>query len=90
LFNETACETIINDFGTLLISNIVERLFQPDVTCWSLGFCPNQYYVENFTDYAQDVLFSKKEVEDVKPTKRSTYKLLHITDLHADPYYTEV
>lgn len=87
ILNSSVCQGTLFEYGKSLIINLAKKNLNSKVVCWRLGFCPNKYYFENFTQYAKDLLQDKPEFSPPKPSKRSTYKLLHITDLHVDLNY---
>ena len=77
-----------------LISSIYESITNPAVNstwaCQRLAMCP--YLVNNDTlnPFVDDVLQNKPENDIPAAANRSTYQVLHMTDIHLDFSYQEV
>jgi len=86
--NASVCEGIVGNYVANVISALSKRLFRPEITCAKMFLCPHDFHVETIKQFIKQVLGNSSRVEPPKPTLRSTYKFLHITDLHVDFSYT--
>ncbi len=83
-----------SDASRELISGIYESITDPAVNstwaCQRLAMCP--YLVNNDTlnPFVDDVLQNKPEADIPAAANRSTYQVLHMTDIHLDFSYQEV
>src|SRR5690606_7546518 len=50
--------------------------------------CPHDFHRDTLKEWAKKVLGNSTKIAPPKPTLSSTYKFLHIKDLHVDISYT--
>jgi len=73
-----------------LVNNLFKKLLNPIEVCGAIGLCKDSYHVLDFNDYLKDVLADKPNKTTPQPTLKSTYKVLHLADMHIDFEYEEV
>lgn len=52
--------------------------------------CPKTYEVDHLKEYVKEVLKDKPAKSDIKPSKKSTYTILQLSDPHVDLEYKAV
>lgn len=84
------CQDVINIYGGIIYDSIYNHYINADFTCGIvLLLCPATESPMNITQFIQRVLKDKPDTPLPTPTKKSTFKVLQITDIHIDPYYKE-
>jgi len=84
------CQDVINIYGAIIYDSIYNHYINPDFTCsLVLLVCPATEGPQNITQFVQRVLADKPKIPLPTPTKKSTFKVLQVTDIHIDPYYKE-
>lgn len=84
------CKQAINTFGEVVVHSLSVKIFNPERACARLRLCPKTWENEILGDYIQGVLKDKPNTPQPTPTKRNTYKMMHISDLHVDLEYQVV
>jgi len=84
------CKQAIDTFGEIVIHSLSAKIFNPERACARLRLCPKTWETEILEDYIQEVLKDKPNTPQPTPTKRNTYKMMHISDLHVDLEYEVV
>ena len=76
--------------GDIIVHALMDRFLTPDYFCgFKLNICPSKYRYLNRTEYILNVTKDKPKNPRVIPSKKKTYKMLHITDIHIDFDYSE-
>ncbi len=91
-FSETYCSDAVNGLVTDMFLAINEPHVNSTWACQRLAFCPYLINTDTLNPYVDDVLQDKPaEVNNTEaPANRSTYQVLHMTDIHIDFKYQEV
>ena len=102
LYKWDVCHGAIFEMGKVVVPQVFKGLLSGDSVCANImPFCKNPTYRHlNTTEYVQRLLQDKPtEIQDdnyinnlydqVRGKNRTTFKLVHITDVHTDRYYVE-
>jgi len=84
--NKTVCVGAITSFGEIALPAVLNRTFDAGFVCEKFSLCPRSY-VESTMLYAEEILKDKPPTNIPVPTKKSSYKILHLTDPHIDLEY---
>ena len=84
------CKGLIETYGEDFVNAFSEKYFDPSFTCVSVGACSSPEYIQsNYTQYVREVLVDMPPVESWPNPSESTFKIVHVTDIHADFHYKE-
>ena len=86
-YNRTVCEETISTFGDIVFESALDRALKPKQVCEGLAMCPKTTHYERVRDYAKEILKDKPAQKEIKPTKKSTYTVLQLSDPHVDFEY---
>jgi sphingomyelin phosphodiesterase len=89
IFPATICNGTVDEMASPLFQSLVKHLLDPDLICPKLGMCDEIYQEINIINLVNDILKDKPKNEEIKPTKRDTLKMLHVSDIHTDLEYKE-
>ena len=92
-FDSKYCGEAVQDVITSLFASIINPAVNSTWACQRLAMCPYLINTDTLNPYVDDVLQGKPTT--VIPTEapaanRSTYQVLHMTDIHIDFKYQEV
>jgi hypothetical protein len=83
-------------FGTIdlmtdpVMDNLAKKLRNKDYMCGLIGkFCPTTYKYEDFDNYTKTKLAGKPAKKESKPTGKSNFKIITISDIHIEFLYQE-
>jgi len=88
--DSTFCSDYIKTFGDIILDSIVFEGVNNTVVCQKFAMCPYTFDRNALDAYVQDVLQGKPAPNVPAPTNRSTYSILHVSDIHIDFFYQEV
>ena len=71
-----------------IVTNEWAHVFDPHLACHKIRLCPKEYSILTLADYAKNVLAGKPNKTQEEPTNKKILKVLHLTDLHPDLFYT--
>lgn len=84
------CYNYYSNYGIPFLKNAFIRITNSENFCHTLGICYEGQLCEDTYDYAVRLLKDKPNKEKEKiDTTAPRLKMLHITDVHYDPYYVE-
>ncbi len=86
------CNGLLNDYGPIIYDGIVDHYLDAEFICTTIRVCNNHFIRLNADDYARKVL-KDKPVNITKPVinkNATTWKVLHVSDIHTDAGYMEV
>ena len=83
------CSGAVNEMAPIIINSFLQHYLNPDYTCPLLGVCSQTYFTQDLNTYIDEVIADKPNKTYPNPTMRSTYKVVHLTDLHFDMEYLE-
>ena len=83
------CTQGLQTFGDVVYSSVIDRLIKPYRVCENLSMCPRTTQKDSLKKYVEEVLKDKPDRETLKPTHKSTYTILQISDPHIDLEYAE-
>lgn len=86
----TVCSEYVRSFGDIIIDSARFEGVSPLSVCQRYAMCPFPLDQDALNTYVAGVLQGKPAVNATVPTGRSTYRVLHITDIHTDFLYQEV
>ena len=88
LQNPNVCKGAIHEMMESIVNSVWRHYTDPHAICHKIRMCPKEYKLRNLTQDIATILKGKSEKEWEKPTKRKLLKVMHISDLHIDLYYT--
>lgn len=88
LQNQNVCKGAVSEMSDSIINSVWRHYTDPHAVCHKVRLCPKEYKIRNLTEDMDKILKGKLEKEWEKPTMRKTIKVMHISDLHIDLYYT--
>ena len=71
-----------------ILSSLWKHYTDPHLICPELHICKQEYKVRNMAEEVKEILSDKPDKRWERPDKRKVLKVLHISDLHPDLYYT--
>lgn len=71
-----------------IVNSVWRHYTDPHAICHKLRLCPKEYKIRNITNDINAILSGKPQKEWEMPTKKKLIKVLHISDVHVDMYYT--
>ena len=72
-----------------IVNSVWRHYTDPHSICHKLRLCPKEYKVRNLTQDINKILEGKPNKEWEQPTKKKLFKVMHISDVHVDLFYTE-
>ena len=89
-FDTKYCSEAVADGITGLYNAITDPSVNSTWACQKLAMCPYLINYDTLNPYVDDVLKDKPATNIPTATNRSTYQVLHMTDIHIDFLYQEV
>lgn len=91
-FSSTYCSDAVRDLFTSMFASINEPHVNSTWTCQRLAMCPYLINNDTLNPFLDEVLQGKPATVNTTtaPANRSTYQVLHMTDIHIDFQYQEV
>jgi hypothetical protein len=71
-----------------IINSLWRHFSNPHAVCHNLRFCPKEYTIRNLNDDVKKILEGKPNKEWEQPTNKKLLRIVHISDLHPDLFYT--
>lgn len=90
--SHSKCHDIIDIYSPTIIDSVIEHYINAEYICTNPFICKYNHFQKLDPDeYARELLKDKppKKEEEVD-SKAETWKVLHVTDIHTDIFYTEV
>ena len=88
--SKRVCLATIGLYTGELFKQLFNKDFNAYHVCENVRLCPKERHRDFLKEYIKDVLKDKPANDIPTPSKKSTYKLLHLTDPHIDLAYQEV
>ena len=88
LEDRTVCEGAIKGMTPFLITSLWRHHTNPHVLCQQASLCRKEYVKRNVTAEIEHILAGKPNKTWERATERKTLKIMHISDLHPDLFYT--
>ena len=88
----TVCKAALDLYEPMVTTALIDHYFNPEYICSSRFICSNIHFEYlNPDDYARELLKDKPvNVKEEPKMDGNKLKILHVTDIHTDFYYTEV
>jgi len=84
------CRGLIELYGQSYVDAISQKYLDPSYSCVMLGACSSPEYIQsNYTQYVREVLADMPPAEPWPNPSGSTFKIVHVTDMHVDWDYKE-
>lgn len=74
---------------TYILTGLWRHYTNPHLVCQKAFLCPKEYVKRDLKQDIEKTIKDKPNKEWEKPTGRRSLKIVHISDLHPDLYYTE-
>ena len=87
-FAKNVCKGAIKEMTGIILNNFWLHRTDPHMICPALKLCSQEYQKRILKDDIAKILKGKVEKEWEAPTLRKTLKVMHISDLHVDLFYT--
>lgn len=71
-----------------ILNSLWTHYVDPHEVCHKLYLCPKEYFKRNVTEELHNIVKDKPNKEWEKATNRKSFKIMHISDLHPDFFYT--
>ena len=71
-----------------IVNSVWRHYTDPHSVCHKVKLCPLEYKIRNLTEDMNKILKGKPNKEWEQPTKDKLLKVMHISDLHIDLFYT--
>jgi hypothetical protein len=71
-----------------IINSLWRKYTDPHMVCPKLRFCSKEYKLRNATQEILEIISVAPNKTWETPTLRKNLKIMHISDLHPDLYYT--
>lgn len=85
---QQVCSGLLNLYSSMVTSALADLYLDPDYTCFKYSFCQQPiYHTENFTQWKNEVLSDMPHPNPWPTPTQTSFRLLHITDIHIDPLY---
>ena len=88
LQNANVCRGAVREMTDSIVNSVWRHYTDPHAICHKLRLCPKEYKVRNLTEDINKILKGKPTKEWEKPTQRRLARVMHISDVHIDLYYT--
>jgi len=88
--DKQVCHGAVKGFGDVLLDQLITKIADPLRICQRMMMCPRTVRKERVKEYAQEILKDKPETSIPTPTKKSTYRILQLSDPHVDLQYEAV
>jgi len=87
--NSTICTEAVRTFVGQIYDSIIIPSVNSTYACQRLAMCPYNINNDTLNPYVQEILQDKPTTNIPTATRRSTYQVMHMTDLHIDFSYQE-
>ena len=88
IINMTVCKGIVQLYHKIFLDTLVDKFFNPRLSCENMNACPKTRKFLNYQDFIAKIQPGKPaDTKWPTPTKRDSYKVLHLTDIHIDQFY---
>lgn len=71
-----------------IVNSVWRHYTDPHAICHKLRLCPKEYKVRNLTEDINNILKGKPDKEWEVPSQKKLLKVVHISDVHVDLFYT--
>jgi len=88
--DKQVCKGAVKGFGDILLNELIDKISDPQRICQRILMCPRTTRRERVKEYAEEILKDKPAPSVPTPTKKSTYKILQLSDPHVDLEYQAV
>ena len=72
----------------IILTSTWKHYSDPHLVCSNVKLCSHEYVTRNLDEEINRILKGKEEKEWEEPTGRKKLKVMHISDLHIDLFYT--
>lgn len=88
------CKSAIDLYAPVIVDSLIEHYMDAEYICTNNHLCKFRHYQDlNADDYAKELLKDKPMVEEIfnyTISNEDDIKVLQVTDIHTDIFYTEV
>ena len=82
------CKNVLDKYGAIIFDSIYYHYLDPNFFCgFVILVCPPTMEPMNLTEDIQRIVKNKPQIPLPTPTRKSTFKVLQVTDIHLDPQY---
>ena len=82
------CKGAVFEMTPSIFYSFFHHYLDPHRICPEIDLCPEYYVEESLQAYINETLKDKPKRDPPQPTKRATYKVVHLTDIHFNWHYT--
>jgi hypothetical protein len=82
------CKGAVTEMIDPIFNSLWKHYTDPHAVCHKLFLCPKEYFKRNLTEELQTIIKDKPKKLWEKATNRKTIKVMHMSDLHPDFFYT--
>lgn len=88
-YDSTVCKGAIKAMTPFIVKSLWKHYTDPHMVCSELRLCRQEYQKRNLQDDIKRILSNKPENKTwEKPTRRKVLKIMHVSDIHPDLFYT--
>lgn len=88
LQNHNVCKGAVTEMMDSIVNSLWRHYTDPHAVCHNLRMCPKEYKIRNLDEDIKAILAGKPDKEWEQPTQKKLLKVMHISDLHPDLFYT--
>lgn len=89
LQNHNVCKGAVSEMVDSIFNSLWRHFTDPHSVCHKMKICPKEYVFRDLKTDIANILKGKPTGKEWEPaTNRKSLKVLHISDLHPDLYYT--
>jgi len=82
------CKNVLEKYGAIIFDSIYYHYLDANFFCgFVLLVCPTTITPQNLTEYIDRVVKNRPQTPLPTPTRKSTFHVLQVTDIHLDPQY---
>jgi sphingomyelin phosphodiesterase len=85
---KNVCKGAVREMVPLILNSAWMHYSDPHLICSELKMCPQEYTKRNLDADVAKILQGRPDKTWEKPTLRKKLKIMHISDLHIDLFYT--
>lgn len=87
-YPHNVCKGSIQEMAKIILHNFWLHYSDPHLVCPKIKLCSQEYQKRVLKNDVQEILRGKIDKEWEPPTNRKTLRIMHISDLHVDLFYT--
>lgn len=87
--DKKVCAGAIKSMAPYIIAGLYKHATNPHLICQNMKMCSDEYITRSLKVDVEKIIKDKPNKKWEKPSGRNILKVMHISDLHPDLFYTE-